>query len=756
MKKLSFLLIVLMIKTLAFSQNPSIVPDNVPGAFVDYIYTSQEVLKTTEKYKLQAPQFSIPTNNNNTNKQDLDLDIYYTALNTKCFGLKPLIVFAPGAGMGKEAYEFIARDLVRRGYIVAAITVRNTDIAAAAVYAILHLANPNIDKKVNPGLIYTAAMDLHISIKYLTIQRAATYGIDPNYVIVGGGSLGAATALQAAFMDKAEADAQFGLAVSPELGVNLDVNDAYFDDYDPTLQTTKIKGVVSLYGAVYNTTFISPTESTPVFLFHGNIDPNVPYRNNTMYYKSSDVFVFGSSSIATTLQNNGSSYCFITGIDVGHTYKPMCSYLDESFPMGYPMNWYPDMLSFLKNSVLCNRLNQTSKVINCTLANGCDPTNVPCRVVDGNTSHAPNLPANSTPVVLPSLPTSACQSTTTNQHCHAFSFDGGDYVKIVNYPSMVNPNKEYTVEFWFKKTAVIANNVYRIMFESGGQSAKSGIIDFGFKGESNLYINTTGGPNGDPTEILIPVAIDQNWHHYKLYYNAPSLSVSLKMDNNLLLPATSVSYFDIPSNFTTTFGGTYSPFGNGSIGQMDEVKIWKGITAFNTNSTNSTNICPNQTDLLAYYKLNADGQTVLDQTNNHYNGIKGLSLLADAADPTYVTNCNTSARMANTNANPVVEPTKTTVVNEPIKIKEEKEVLDIFPNPSENKPNILFLSNNEGVCSFEIVDIKGSVLISKQNIVLTKGMNIFSNYLPNLASGMYIAKIHTEYNHFEQKFAITK
>lgn len=257
-------------------------------------------------------------------------------------------------------------------------------------------------------------------------------------------------------------------------------------------------------------------------------------------------------------------------------------------------------------------------------------------------------------------------------------------------------------------------------------------------------------------------SIDNGWHHYKIYFNNSSMSV--KIDNIIIINNTAADnsqqglnwYFGSNNSINSYLGITtsYTQI-SGINGQLDEIRIWKGIAAFNSNSTNGTNICPNQTDLLAYYKLNADGQTVLDQTNNHNDGTKGATVAIETSDPTYVTNCNTSARMSN--PNPGVEPTKkTTIISEPIKIKEDKDVLDIFPNPSDSKPNILFLSSNNGICSFELMDLKGTILTSKQNIVLTKGVNILSNYLPNLASGIYLVKIYNEYNVFEQKFVITK
>jgi dienelactone hydrolase len=768
MKKYHLLLLVLLIKTLAFSQNPSVVPDNVPTAYLDYLYTDLDIIKTTEIYKTNVPKFSIPVNINNP-KQNLSLDIYSTPVNSACIGLRPLIVFTPGGGGNRMVYDDIARDLARRGYIVATISVRSSDPVWSGFYALAQISNPNLKKKVNPLSVYTYCMDVHNAIKYLTIQRASTYGIDPNYVIVGGGSLGGGTAMQAAFMDKAEADAEFGQSVNPGLGVNVDVYDPYFNDFDATLQTTKIKGVIAFSGSVYNTTIIKPTERIPVFMFHGNKDPAVPYKDNYLFYNTSDVFLYGSTSIATTIQNNGNSYCLITGKEMGHTTNTYCGNSDGAFPTGYPMNWYPDMLAFLKNSVLCGNLNQSSKNIDCISNNFCDVTtnSATCRVVDGNAAAISNTIGNSSPIVLPSLPITACQSSIYNQHCHAFSFDGGDYIRVNSSSSFAGVST--IIDFWYKKTGTIPSNKINIFYTAGNDiNINNSKITTGFIGENSLwlYIKDPVGGSSNNYTFSIPT-IDVNWHHYAIVYygNKFDFYVDGIRQVNQTVPFTIDA-----SNNNHYFGGAPYSMGTASlpytkiIGQIDNIRYWSDLPdAFSTFvilnyiiNTNSYNICPSSSYLTGYWKLNLDGQTVKDETNFHNDGIKGISVGVDAADPTYVSNCNTSVRMANPKNSNTNDSTKNTILeNKAIEIINEKEILNIFPNPTNSKPNVLFVSNSDGVGVLEIINENGLSILNTK-ISLKVGVNILTSYLPKLSSGFYIFKVQSTIDSFTQKIIITK
>ena len=58
---------------------------------------------------------------------------------------------------------------------------------------------------------------------------------------------------------------------------------------------------------------------------------------------------------------------------------PECQYNKNTFPSGYPMNWYPDMLDFLRKTVIQKQPIQMYKTIECITAN-CTLPNATCRV----------------------------------------------------------------------------------------------------------------------------------------------------------------------------------------------------------------------------------------------------------------------------------------------------------------------------------------------------------------------------------------
>lgn len=744
MKKVNLFLFVL-INGLVFSQNPSIVPDNVPGAYIDYQYSKTEInIDVDVDYRPagMVPRLTIPPNSNNTNKDKLLLDVYYGINNNVCLGKRPLIIFSPSSengGNDKSEHSYIKIDLARRGYIVASIKHRNGDFSTDQIRAM------NKDS-IHPILTLTAAMDLHIATQFF-INNASTYNIDPNYIILAGGSFGAITALHAAFMNKNEFSNKFGQFVN--------VNDTFFSEYNSSLQSSNIKGVVSLMGAVYDLGFITSTETTPVFMFHGNKDPLVPYKTNNFGYNYCSlecwVPLSGSGVIANKIKMNNNSFYLVTGKEVGHTFEPVCNYPESNFPAGYPMYWYPQMLSFLKNSVLCNQLNQKHDIINCTYPE--------CSIKDDCKVLNPLSGAIqvSTPVTISSLPISSCTSSNLNEHCNVFSFDGGDYLYINNYTTLNSITNDYTVEFWYKKSGTLPSNIVTLLFRATKLLGKDGSFGFGLKGDNNIWINTTGPALGEGAESIIPIPpIDNNWHHYKIYFTT-SGNVSVKIDNSIVLPTT--LYTELSPSFIRWFLGGHDGSYNGvtlqtivnSIGLYDEFRIWKGIAAFNNNSTNNSNICPLQSDLLAYYKLNFDGQSVKDETNYHHDGTKGATTSIESSDPTFTHACSTSARIGNASFYPFEFVEEEDVITGH---NNTKEILSIYPNPSKQAPHIAFISKSEGQGILQVVDSEGYVIVNNVYVDYKIGLNLLSNYLPALTSGEYFVKLKTNNSVHVKKFTI--
>ena len=126
MQKIYFLLAILMFSSIN-NKAQNLIPETQPNAYIDYIYSAAQVKMVTEIYNDDATKTSYPPNVNAA-KQKTDLDVYYCEDANIKFAAKPLIIFAPGGGSNKTVYNFLAKDLARRGYVVASINIRGSVI----------------------------------------------------------------------------------------------------------------------------------------------------------------------------------------------------------------------------------------------------------------------------------------------------------------------------------------------------------------------------------------------------------------------------------------------------------------------------------------------------------------------------------------------------------------------------------------------------------------------------------------------------
>lgn len=718
MKKSFLIYLLLFYSGISIAQNPSIVPDWIPNAFTDYIFNKEDIEVVNDVVYENVPVLTIPENTNNIT-DNAKIDIYFSNTQNQCLTSKPVIILCHGNNETKSDYGYFAMDLARRGYVVACIEYRKNFLTIPQLLDINNSA-------YHPRVICTGVMDVFNCIKYLS-NNAAQYSINPNYFIIGGFSLGAMISLNSAFLDKTELQS-YGITW---------INSAYYNDYDVSLQTTKIKGVFSLAGSVYDLNYIKNTEQTPVFLFHGVKDGACPYLSGKIAYsiKATDVTVYGGGMIAQRLKTNNSSFYFVTAKDVGHNFTPNCSYRRwEYFPNGYVTNWYPDMLSFLKNSVLCNNMNQFHKIVNCTTPD-CDILNTTCTGASALTN--PSIPN------LANLPTSACQPTTTNEHCHTLSFDGGDFIKIPYNNTFDGVSK--VIHFWYKKTNTLPSNQLNILFSAGNDlNISNSKVTIGLIGENTvgLYVKDLISGTINSYTYAIPT-INNNWHHYAIVLYGTTFDMYI--DGILSIHSTISQDLDIP-NYIQYIGG--SPYNTGTFpvpysgitGQIDEIRYWSDIPdAFNSTILSSiifnginSNICPNTNWLVANWKLNQNTQIIKDETNFHNDAIMGTTTNIETADPTHTTNCNTSARMGLSTTNSIID----TAEDMSIESSNSTGKLYIYPNPSKHVPTVIYYSTQNTAATIEILDAKGEVK-SLQKISLVQGDNNLSSFLPKLATGIY-------------------
>jgi len=241
---------------------------------------------------------------NVTVNQAMTMDVFFPVGDN--LPKRPLVVLAYGGGFlvgSKEDEDVWATcdSLAKKGYVTATINYRmNMNIASSssAVRA-----------------IYRAAQDYSSAIRYLK-EYSNDYGIDTNYVFVGGVSAGGFSAMHAVFMDDNERPAetfQSGLlGAQPDLGCINCAGNGY-------QHSTNVRGIINLWGALLDTNYVQPDEIVPMTLFHGTNDLIVPYDYGfpfTALFLMPEVF--GSANVAARINHLGGNAELNTFQGVGH------------------------------------------------------------------------------------------------------------------------------------------------------------------------------------------------------------------------------------------------------------------------------------------------------------------------------------------------------------------------------------------------------------------------------------------------------
>lgn len=263
--------------------------------------------------------------------ENLGLEVYYPSTlqpNEK----RPLIMLIHGGGFiagSRGDFRDQAINIAKFGYVTATIDYRlckrNNCLLLAQNAAFACNLSWGADMAQSA---YVAAHDGNAALTFLK-QNSETYHIDTNNIIIGGGSAGALTAILMAYTNQAEANTLAG-------GNNFQ---SIWGDigYQPG-----IKGLISLAGAAFDTTFIDANENIPTFMVHGTCDPLVCYGTDAIYHcTNSYPDAYGGADIALRLAHLNHNYYLYTGQDMGHDVSPLAQ------------TWLIDLLYFLRKNVLC-------------------------------------------------------------------------------------------------------------------------------------------------------------------------------------------------------------------------------------------------------------------------------------------------------------------------------------------------------------------------------------------------------------------
>ncbi len=237
--------------------------------------------------------------------ENLDLDVYRPEYDAET--MRPTLIYVHGGGFQQgqrnsdDIKEFCTR-MAGYGYVVASISYRLTRKDTETGFG----CNCPATDKLNT--FYAAVEDLQDATFFL-IERREILGIDPQKIILAGSSAGAETVLNTAYQ--------------PPYCYGLDSGPVSY------------AGVISMAGAIPDTTVLYDESAVPSLLFHGTDDELVPYATAPHHYcKEGDpgyLMLYGSYTIAQKLEKLEVPYWLHTTCGAGHeiNYIPMTKYFDE-------------------------------------------------------------------------------------------------------------------------------------------------------------------------------------------------------------------------------------------------------------------------------------------------------------------------------------------------------------------------------------------------------------------------------------------
>ena len=220
--------------------------------------------------------------------EDLYLDLYQPANDTQKH--RPLIVFQHGGSFlsGSRNQTIIpayATYFAKCGYVVASIDYRLGFDPASTGSA--------------ERAVYRAIQDLRASVRFLC-QYADSFGIDTASVVLTGTSAGCISGVCSSFITQQ----QFPTAIYGTLtessylgGVDSSGNNDFGNRY------VKPRVLISHWGAILDTTYITETDSIPLLGIQGTADPVVPYDVGHPYGYPVFPTVYGELPISIRMDN---------------------------------------------------------------------------------------------------------------------------------------------------------------------------------------------------------------------------------------------------------------------------------------------------------------------------------------------------------------------------------------------------------------------------------------------------------------------
>lgn len=246
----------------------------------------------------------------------LDLDVYLPAFDNQ--SKRPLLFYVHGGGFSSGTRDHggipeFCKKMARRGYVVSSISYRLTRQGTATAFG---CDCPAVDKL---NTFNKAVEDIQDA-TFFMIKNMDKMGIDPQKIILSGSSAGAEAVLNAAYQ--------------PPYCYGLDSGPVSY------------AGVISMAGAIPDTSRIFKESAIPSLLFHGTCDNLVPYATAPHHYCKEDrpgyLILHGGYTIAEKLKKLGTPYWLYTYCNAAHEIasQPLSANFDEivEFCYSYVVN----------------------------------------------------------------------------------------------------------------------------------------------------------------------------------------------------------------------------------------------------------------------------------------------------------------------------------------------------------------------------------------------------------------------------------
>lgn len=243
--------------------------------------------------------------------QSLDLDVYFPEFDNQ--SKRPLVIYVHGGGFsgGKRndpGIQEFCRKIARRGYVAASMSYRLTRQGTATAFG---CDCPAVDK-INT--FHKAVEDVQDA-TFFMIKNMDKMGIDPHKIILSGSSAGAEAVLNTAYL--------------PPYCYGLDSGPVSY------------AGVISMAGAIPDTSRIYKESAVPSLLFHGTCDNLVPYASASHHYcketQPGYLILHGAFTIAQKLKKTETPYWLYTYCNAAHEIagSPMTDNFNEIIDFCY-------------------------------------------------------------------------------------------------------------------------------------------------------------------------------------------------------------------------------------------------------------------------------------------------------------------------------------------------------------------------------------------------------------------------------------